>query len=148
VKSGIQRASRPGAYRHVARRDPELVLIVDDYDHTREMYAEFLEFAGFRVAEAGTGDFAIRTVRERHPSLVVMDLSLPDMTGWQAANILRHDARTMDIPIIALTAYTRTHARDVALRAGCDVFLEKPIPPNALADQISGLLGRTKPRRR
>ena len=147
MKSGIQRASRPGAYRHIARRDPDLVLIVDDYDHTREMYAEFLEFAGFRVAEAGTGDFAIKTVHERHPSLVVMDLSLPDMTGWQAANILRRDARTMDIPIIALTAYTRTHARDVALRAGCDVFHQKPNAPNALADQISGLLHRKNRRR-
>jgi CheY-like chemotaxis protein len=142
MKSGIRKSVRPGAYRHIVKRDPELVLIVDDYDHTREMYAEFLEFAGFRVAEAGTGGVAIKTVHERRPSLVVMDLSLPDMTGWQAASILRHDARTMDIPIIALTAYSRTHARDVALRAGCDVFLEKPIPPNVLAEQITGLLRR------
>ncbi|MDB4937628.1 MAG: transcriptional regulator [Labilithrix sp.] len=142
MKSGVRKALRPGAYRHVAGRDPALVLIVDDYDHTREMYAEFLEFAGFRVAEAGTGTHAIKTVHERQPSLVVMDLCLPDMNGWQAANILRRDARTVDIPIIALTAYSRTHARDVALRAGCDVFLEKPIAPNALAEQITGLLRR------
>lgn len=144
VKSGVRKMLRPGAYRHVANRASDLVLIVDDYDHTREMYAEFLEFSGFRVAEAGTGGFAIRTAQERLPALVVMDLSLPDMPGWEAAKVLRRDARTMDIAIIAVTAFSRTHARDVALRAGCDVFLEKPIPPNALADQIAGLLRRKR----
>jgi two-component system cell cycle response regulator DivK len=146
LRSGIQKRVRPGAYSQITKRESDLVLIVDDYDHTREMYAEFLEFAGFRVAEAGTGGVAIKTAHERHPSLVVMDLSLPDMTGWHAAKLLRRDARTMDIPIIAVTAYSQTHARDVALRAGCDVFLEKPIAPNALADQISGLLRRTRAR--
>lgn len=144
MTSGIRRAQRPGTYRQVANRDPALVLLVEDYDETREMYAEFLEFVGFRVAEAGTGDYAIKTVHERHPSLVVMDLSLPDMNGCQAASALRADARTMDIPIIALTAHGRHEARDMALRAGCDVFLEKPLGPNELADQIASLLHRKR----
>jgi two-component system cell cycle response regulator DivK len=144
MKSGLRKAQRPGAYRQVATHERELVLIVEDYDETREMYAEFLEFAGFRVAEAGTGDFALETVHKRHPSLVVMDLSLPDMSGCEAASRIRQDARTMDIPIIALTAYSRHEAADVALRAGCDVFLEKPLAPNDLADQINSLLRRKR----
>lgn len=140
MKSGIRKKTRPGAYRHVASREPALVLIVDDYDDTREMYAEFLEFAGFRIAEAGTGGHAIKTVHERRPALVVMDLSLPDMSGSHAARILRHDARTMDIPIIAVTAYASGDARDIALRAGCDLFLEKPVAPNDLTERIERLL--------
>ena len=140
MTSGIRKRTRPGAYRHVNRREAALVLIVDDYDDTREMYAEFLEFAGFRIAEAGTGGHAIKTVHERRPALVVMDLSLPDMSGSHAASILRRDARTMDIPIIAVTAYATGDARDIALRAGCDLFLEKPVAPNELAEQIQRLL--------
>jgi two-component system cell cycle response regulator DivK len=146
MKSGIRNALRPGAYSHVATREAELVLIVEDYDETREMYAEFLELAGFRVAEAGTGDYALKTVYERQPSLVVMDLALPDMSGCEAASLIRRDARTMDIPIIALTAYSRHEAADVAFRAGCDVFLEKPLAPNDLADQIKTLLRRKRER--
>jgi two-component system cell cycle response regulator DivK len=144
MESGIREAVRPGAYAHIAKRDHDLVLIVEDYDETREMYAEFLEFAGFRVAEAGTGNHAIKTVHERHPSLVIMDLSLPDMNGCQAAALLRRDVRTMDIPIIALTAYSRHEARDMALRAGCDIFLEKPLGPNELAGHITDLLRRKR----
>lgn len=144
MKSGIRVAQRPGAYCQVARRDPELVLIVEDYDETREMYAEFLEVAGFRIAEAGTGDFAIRTAHHRQPSVVIMDLSLPDMSGCEAAAQLRRDARTMDIPIIALTAFSRHEAADQALRSGCDVFLEKPLAPNDLVDQINDLLKRKR----
>ncbi len=140
MKSGIRKTTRPGAYRYVAGREPALVLIVDDYDDTRAMYAEFLEFAGFRIAEAGTGGHAITTVHERKPALVVMDLSLPDMSGSHATRILRRDVRTMDIPIIAVTAYASSDARDIALSAGCDLFLEKPVAPNELTERIERLL--------
>jgi CheY-like chemotaxis protein len=124
---------------------PALVLVVDDYDHTREMYSEFLEFVGFRVASAENGEVAIARARATRPSLVVMDLALPGITGWQAARIIRRDARTKDVPVIAVTAYPETHARELALRAGCSMFLEKPIAPNALVDRIHELLA--KPRR-
>jgi CheY-like chemotaxis protein len=141
AKSGTRTSIRPGAYQHTPRRERPHVLVVDDYVHTREMYAEFLSFIGFRVTSAANARAAIASARRATPSLVVMDLSLPDMAGWQAAKILRNDRRTCAVPIIAVTAYSRTHARDVALRSGCNVFLEKPIGPNALADEISALLG-------
>jgi CheY-like chemotaxis protein len=144
TKSGIRRSERPGAYRQTNEGDPALVLVVDDYMHTREMYAEFLAFVGFRVASAWNAGLAIRAARLARPALVVMDLALPDMTGCEAASILRRDARTKNVPIIAVTAYSKTHMRDVALRSGCDVFLEKPIAPNALVDEIRALLRRTR----
>jgi CheY-like chemotaxis protein len=128
---------RPGAYHQVTKPH---VLVVDDYMHTREMYAEFLEFVGFRVTAAENARSAIEKARRRKPSLVVMDLALPDMPGWKAASILRSDARTKDVPIIAVTAYSETHAREIALESGCNVFLEKPVGPNALADLIKELI--------
>jgi CheY-like chemotaxis protein len=70
----------------------------------------------------------------------VLDLSLPDMPGWEAASILRRDARTRDVAIIAVTAYPEMQVRKFALDAGCDVFLEKPVAPNALADLVKELI--------
>lgn len=151
MPSGVRPSVRPGSSpgsSHRERGPGALVLVVDDYAHTREMYAEFLSFVGFRVASAETGALALRAARRRRPSLVVMDLALPDMTGWQAASFLRREAITKDVPIIAVTAYPETHAREVAMRAGCDLFLEKPVTPNDLVEAIRRLLARREAQRR
>ncbi|HEY8074401.1 MAG TPA: response regulator [Labilithrix sp.] len=124
-------------YRRGARAH---VLVVEDYEHTREMYTEFLQFFGFDVSAAEDARAGLAHAFAKKPSLVVLDLALPDMPGWQAATLLRLDPRTRDVPIIAMTAYPASHARDVALSAGCDAFLEKPIGPNALAELIQKML--------
>lgn len=140
LKSGTRKSVRPGAYRQIVRPNPVHVLVVDDYTHTREMYAEFLSFVGFRVSAAESAMAAIESARKKKPGAVVMDLALPDMPGWEAARVLRRDARMRNVPIIAVTAYSPENARRVALEAGCNVFLEKPVGPNALADLIKELV--------
>jgi two-component system, cell cycle response regulator DivK len=117
------------------------VLVVDDHEHTREMYAEFLAFVGFRVASAGTGEIALERARRLAPAVVVMDYSLPGLDGWEAARRLRRDARTRSTAILGITAAGDSE-RARALASGCDGFMEKPVAPNVLADEVGRLLRR------
>jgi two-component system, cell cycle response regulator DivK len=80
-----------------------LVLVVEDYQDAREMYAAYLQFSGYRVAEATDGLEAIEKSLELQPDIILMDLALPKMDGWEATRRLKADERTKDIPIVALT---------------------------------------------
>ena len=80
-----------------------LILVVDDYQDAREMYAEYLQFSGFRVAEARNGNEAVEQAFALLPDLILMDLSLPGMDGWEATRVLKADQRTKQIPVVALT---------------------------------------------
>lgn len=80
--------------------DP-LVLVVDDHQDAREMYAEYLQFSGFRVVEASSGTEAVARAIDDHPDVIVMDLSLPGMDGWEATRRIKADDRTRDIPVLA-----------------------------------------------
>ena len=82
-----------------------LVLLVDDYQDAREMYAEYLQYSGFRVAEAKNGNEAVSQARSLKPDLILMDLSLPGMDGWEATRVLKADEETRHIPIVALTGH-------------------------------------------
>ncbi len=82
-----------------------LILIVDDYQDAREMYAEYLKASGFRVAEARTGFEAVAKARELKPDVVLMDLSLPGIDGWEATRQLKADQSTMHIPVVAITGH-------------------------------------------
>ena len=79
-----------------------LILVVDDYQDAREMYAEYLQFSGFRVAEAKNGNEAVEQACSLKPDLILMDLSLPGMDGWEATRVLKADDETRHIPIVAL----------------------------------------------
>ena len=83
-----------------------LILVVDDYQDAREMYAEYLQYSGFRVAEAKNGNEAVAQARSLKPDLILMDLSLPGMDGWEATRVLKADEATKKIPIVALTGRT------------------------------------------
>jgi two-component system, cell cycle response regulator DivK len=127
------------APREVNESSP-LVLVVDDFQDNREMFAEYLVFSGFRVAEAATGREALDRAFELIPDLILMDLSLPEIDGWEATRHLKNDPRTNRIPIVALTGHTLAgHSRD-ARDAGCDAFLTKPCLPDALVLEIRRLL--------
>src|SRR5918998_6697274 len=95
-----------------------LVLVVDDYQDAREMYAEYLKASGFRVAEARTGIEAVSKAREVNPDCILMDLSLPGIDGWEATRQLKADASTRNIPIVVLSAHAMTDDRELALSAG------------------------------
>ncbi len=123
------------------------VLVVDDYEDNRQMYAELLAYAGYRVTVAKDGAEAIATARQVLPDLIVMDLSLPVVDGWEATRRLKHDDRTRHIPVLALSGHAPEglvgHSEG-AHEAGCDSFLAKPCSPEALLQRVEELLTRRR----
>ena len=117
-----------------------LILVVDDYQDAREMYAEYLQFSGFRVAEARNGNEALEQAFALKPDLILMDLSLPGMDGWEATRQLKADERTQNIPVVALTGHALAGASDGAKRAGCDSFVTKPCLPDDLVVEVRRML--------
>ena len=117
-----------------------LVLLVDDYADAREMYGFYLGRRGYRVEEAADGHEALDKALALSPDVILMDLSLPGIDGWELARILKGDGRTSAIPIIALTAHALHGEQARALEAGCDAFVTKPCLPHALADELARVL--------
>lgn len=113
-----------------------LVLVVDDYADAREMYAESLLVSGFRVAEAADGSSAIEQARALSPDVILMDLSLPGMDGWEATRRLKADPRTSHIPVVALTGHAMASALEQARLAGCDRFVAKPALPDVVVEEV------------
>ena len=120
-------------------RNP-LVLVVEDYQDAREMYAAYLQFSGYRVAEAANGLEALDKTRELMPDIILMDLALPKMDGWEATRRLKADERTRHIPIVALTGHALAGHAEGARQAGCDAFVTKPCLPDALVTEIERML--------
>jgi CheY-like chemotaxis protein len=121
-----------------------LILVVDDYQDAREMYAEYLQFSGFRVAEAKNGNEAVEQAFALKPDLILMDLSLPGMDGWEATRRLKADDSTKHIPIVALTGHALAGASEGAKRAGCDSFVTKPCLPDDLVVEVRRMLSLVK----
>ena len=117
-----------------------LVLVVDDFADNREMYSEYLTFAGYEVIEARNGKEAIDAAMERLPDIIIMDLSLPVMDGWEATRRLKADDRTRAIPVVALTGHALAGHSKGAKEAGCDSFLAKPCLPDQLVAEIRRML--------
>ncbi|HMH50385.1 MAG TPA: response regulator [Candidatus Acidoferrum sp.] len=135
--------SRKPSARGRSRGSAPLILVVDDYADNREMYSAYLKFQGLDVVEAANGAEALERAFERPPDLVVMDLSLPGIDGWQATRALKADARTKNIPVIAVTGHALAGAPEQAAEAGCDGFLTKPCLPEDLLREIQRMLGHT-----
>ena len=121
-----------------------LILVVDDYQDAREMYAEYLQYSGFRVAEAKNGNEAVAQARSLRPDLILMDLSLPGMDGWEATRVLKADDATKHIPIVALTGHALAGASEGARKAGCDSFVTKPCLPDDLVVEVKRMLNTLK----
>jgi CheY-like chemotaxis protein len=118
-----------------------LVLVVEDYQDAREMYSAYLQFSGYRVAEATNGVEAIEQAQQLMPDIILMDLALPKMDGWEATRRLKSDDRTRNIPIVALTGHALAGHAEGARQAGCDAFVTKPCLPDALVAEIQRMLG-------
>jgi CheY-like chemotaxis protein len=123
-----------------AAKQAPLVLVVDDFPDAQEMYSEFLTYSGFRVAAASNGYEALDQAFALLPDIILMDLSLPGMDGWEATRRLKKDKRTKHIPIVALTGHALAGFSDGAKRAGCDSFVTKPCLPDALVAEVRRLL--------
>jgi len=124
----------------MSEQNQPLILVVDDYQDAREMYAEYLQFSGFRVAEARNGNEAVAQARSLKPDLILMDLSLPGMDGWEATRVLKADETTKHIPIVALTGHALAGASEGARKAGCDSFVTKPCLPDDLVIEVRRML--------
>lgn len=116
------------------------ILLVEDYDDAREMYRDYLEFSGFEVDTARDGHEALEQARKHGPDLILMDLSLPGLDGWEATRILKNDAATSHLIIVALSAHALAAEGDRAREVGCDGFIAKPCLPQDLVEQITEYL--------
>ena len=119
-----------------------LVLVVDDAADARALYGEYLEYLGFRVETAENGAKAIESVRREWPAIIIMDLAMPELDGWQAIKRLKSDPLTADIPIVALSAFAFGEEPKRAREAGAELCLSKPCLPSQLARVIRALLVR------
>lgn len=132
-----------------AERRP-LVLVVDDMEDGRDICAEYLAFRGFGVATAEDGHEALAKCASLLPDVILMDLSLPGMDGWEATRRLKQDDRTKHIRVIALTAHALPSAHERARAAGCDAVVTKPVLPQELILEVErqlahGAANRTQP---
>src|SRR4030095_7835234 len=112
-------SGRASADQAMGESQSPLVLVVEDYQDAREMYAAYLQFSGYRVAEAANGLEALDQTRELMPDIILMDLALPKMDGWEATRRLKADDRTKHIPIVALTGHALAGHAEGARQAGC-----------------------------
>ena len=118
------------------------LLLVEDNEMNRDMLSRRLVKREFRVSLAVDGAEAIAKARSEHPDLILMDMSLPVIDGWEATRQLKADPTTASIPIIALTAHAMADDERRAREAGCDDFDVKPVDLSRLLEKIQGLLNR------
>ncbi len=117
------------------------ILLVEDNEMNREMLSRRLAKRGFEIAFAVTGQEAIEKAISEVPDLILMDLSLPDVDGWEATSRIKRQPATASIPVIALTAHAMSGDRETALKAGADDYDTKPVEFTRLLQKIEFFLG-------
>jgi CheY-like chemotaxis protein len=123
----------------------ELVLLVEDNEVNRYLARFLLEHGGFNVVTANNGLEALEQARARKPDLILMDIQMPVMDGYEATRQLKTDANLKSVPVVALTAYAMPHERERALAAGCVGQIEKPIDTRTFIAQLRSYLSGTEP---
>ena len=124
-----------------------LLLVVEDFEELYELYSDFLAGAGYAVEGTNNGVEAVEEARRSLPDLILMDLALPRLNGWEAIQLLKSEEATRQIPIIALTGHVQRRYAELAREAGANVVLLKPCPLNQLLGEIERLLGHHAPAR-
>ena len=116
------------------------ILLVEDNEDNRIVYSTILKHFGYNVTEAWNGEEGISKARSGKPDLILMDISLPMMNGWEVTRLLKSNESTRHIPIIALTAHAMVTDREKAFEAGCDDYDTKPIEFTRLSEKIENFL--------
>lgn len=116
------------------------ILLVEDNDANREMLSRRLKRRGFTIIEAVDGQRAIETAQSARPDLILMDMSLPVIDGWEATKRIKGDPALKHIPIVGLTAHAMVGDRELALQAGCNEYATKPVDFERLVETINRLL--------
>lgn len=119
---------------------PFTILLVEDNEMNRDMLSRRLERRGYRVVQAHDGGQGHALAHSEKPDLILMDMSLPVMNGWELTRLLKSDPATRHIPIIALTAHALATDKVKAVQAGCDDYDTKPVDFNRLQDKINAAL--------
>jgi CheY-like chemotaxis protein len=119
---------------------PHTILLVEDNEDNQAIYRTMLEHFGYDVIGAYDGEEGVRLAQQRKPDLILMDVSIPLLDGWEATRILKGDAATRHIPIIALTAHALAADRAKATAVGCDGYLPKPVEPRLVVQEVEKLL--------
>jgi CheY-like chemotaxis protein len=126
-------------------RDKLEILLIEDYDDTRELYATALRLAGYEVIEARDGSAALERLREHVPDLVLLDIGLPGMDGFQVAAKIREQPGLAETPIVLVSAYVQSrNAEELAGKAGAIFALSKPCAPEELIGAVDSVLRRTR----
>ena len=124
------------------KRTAARILVAEDDADNRRIVVRVLASEGYRTFEAADGASAIELARREHPDLIVMDLGMPGIDGWEASRRLKADPRTADIPIVALTAFAMRGDEERAREAGCDGYLSKPCRPQTIREIVRQFLAR------
>jgi two-component system cell cycle response regulator DivK len=144
----VATGSRPPPVRGLAASTPDerdlgtelpIVLVVDDFADNRELYASTLAEAGYQVVEAENGQEALDFIGRHRPAIVVMDLSMPILDGWEATRRIKCDPETSDIVVVALTGHATNFGLQRAKEAGADAVLTKPCLPADLLAMLRSL---------
>lgn len=120
---------------------PKRVLVVEDDFHTRDIYREMLEFGGYEVSLAFDGAEGVRLARAERPAVILLDISLPILSGWDAAEILKADRSTKRIPIIGISAHDAEANHERAAALGFYAYFAKPFPPTMVLAAVRRLFG-------
>ena len=126
---------------HTAPHGPT-ILVADDSSEQRALYAEILTGAGFRVVQASDGAEAVTMVERERPSLVLMDVTMPGTSGWNAVRVLKENLSTSGVPIIVVTGLVESWDRDASIAAGADEYLAKPVSPTRLLEEVQKFFAR------
>lgn len=121
------------------------ILIVEDDEASHYIFGALLQHHGYEVLQAWGADEALRSCRESPPDLVIMDVGLPEVDGFEITRQIKSDPATRHIPVVIVTVHIFEHDRAAAEEAGCDLFLEKPIEPRVLAVEVARVLGIPEP---
>jgi two-component system, cell cycle response regulator DivK len=116
------------------------ILVAEDEPDNRRIVVKVLAMEGYTILEAVDGRSTLELARREHPDLIVLDLGMPGIDGWEAARRLKADPQTADIPIIALTAFAMRGDEQRAREAGCDGYLSKPCRPQRIREIVARFL--------
>jgi two-component system cell cycle response regulator DivK len=122
---------------------PARILVAEDDADNRRIVVKVLTVEGYETLEAADGRSAVAVAKRERPDLIVMDLAMPGMDGWEASRRLKADPQTADIPIIALTAFAMRGDEERAREAGCDAYLSKPCRPQTIRDVVRQFVARS-----
>jgi CheY-like chemotaxis protein len=120
------------------------ILVVDDEQHIVMILKDSLEFSGFQVVTAADGVEALQVFEKENPELVVLDIGMPKLDGWEVCRRLKTDPKTRDVPVIILTAYAQTSDQRKGVQLGADRFITKPCDLTYLVEEINMLLAQRK----